>query len=157
MDFHIRPAQASDAPALTGLIMDIGWFQHHFEGLSGQAAQERISHMLNLALADTSHSLYVAEDAAQIIVGYVSAHWLPYLFFSGPEGFVSELFIRQAARGQGVGRQLLEVVKGEAIERGCARLSLINMRQRESYQRGFYSQCGWEERPEAANFVLRLR
>ncbi|MFN8457118.1 MAG: GNAT family N-acetyltransferase [Anaerolineae bacterium] len=157
MDFQIRPAQASDAAALTALIMDIGWFQHHFEGLSGEAAQERIGRMLSLALADSSHSLYVAEDSAQVIVGYVSVHWLPYLFFSGPEGFVSELFIREAARGQSVGKQLLETVKTEAVERGCARLSLINMRQRESYQRGFYQQCDWEERPEAANFVLRLR
>jgi GNAT superfamily N-acetyltransferase len=133
MNFQIRPAQMNDAPALTDLIIDIGWFQHHFEGLSGEAAQERIGRMLSLALADSSHSLYVAEASTQMIVGYVSVHWLPYLFFSGPEGFVSELFIRESARGQGVGTKLLEMVKQAASERGCARLSLINMRQRESY------------------------
>lgn len=156
MNFQIRPARMDDTAALTALIMDIGWFQRHFEGLSGEAAQERIGRMVSLALADASHSLYVAEDTAGVIIGYVSVHWLPYLFFSGPEGFVSELFIRESARGQGVGTRLLEMVKQAASERGCARLSLINMRQRESYQRGFYNQCGWEERPQAANFVLPL-
>lgn len=156
MDFHIRPALTSDAQALTDLIVDIGWFQRYFEGLSGQAAQARVGQMLNQMLGDSSHSLYVAEDSTQVIVGYVSVHWLPYLFLPGPEGFVSELFVREAARGQGVGTRLLAAVRQEAGQRGCARLSLINMRQRESYQRGFYNRCGWEERPEAANFVLRL-
>jgi GNAT superfamily N-acetyltransferase len=83
-------------------------------------------------------------------------HWLPYLFFSGPEGFVSELFVGGPSRGQGVGRQLLEAVKVEATERGCVRLQLINFRDRESYQRGFYQKCGWEERGTAANFVLQF-
>jgi len=33
---------------------------------------------------------------------------------------------------------------------------LLNMRKRESYQRNFYQKHGWEERPDAANFVLQL-
>jgi hypothetical protein len=44
----------------------------------------------------------------------------------------------------------------EARQRGCFRLSLINMRRRESYQRRYYEKAGWEERPEAANFVYFL-
>jgi GNAT superfamily N-acetyltransferase len=64
--------------------------------------------------------------------------------------------VRHAARGQGVGRRLLEWVKTEARRRGCARLSLINLRNRESYRRQFYVKAGWSERAEAANFLYPM-
>jgi GNAT superfamily N-acetyltransferase len=83
-------------------------------------------------------------------------HYLPYFFLPGPEGYVSELFISAEARGQGIGTALLEQVIAEARRRGCARLSLINSRTRESYQRKFYEQHGWNERIEIAVFVLPL-
>jgi GNAT superfamily N-acetyltransferase len=75
---------------------------------------------------------------------------------SGLERYVSELFVREAARGQNVGRRLLNLVQTEARRRGCARLSLINLRNRESYQRQFYVKAGWKERSEAANFVYPM-
>jgi len=75
---------------------------------------------------------------------------------AGPEGYVSELFVRDDARGQGVGRQLLRIIEVEARGRGCQRLSLINLRNRESYQRQFYLKAGWHERSEAANFVYAI-
>ena len=78
------------------------------------------------------------------------------LRLKGPEGYVSELFIAGSERGKGVGSKLLEAVKEEATKRGCARLMLLNLKNRESYQRGFYKKQGWIEREEVANFVLRL-
>lgn len=152
----IRKAQHSDADAVTALLTGLGWFDHYFKTESAEDVQKRIGRHLSLCLADQSHSVYVAENADSEIVGYVAVHWLPYLFLPGPEGFISELFIDRSARGQGLGTRLLETVKKEAAERDCARLSLINMRRRESYRRGFYEQRGWEERPEAANFILQL-
>ena len=74
----------------------------------------------------------------------------------GPEGYISELFVRSNARGQGVGTELLQAVEAEARARGCPRLSLINLRDRESYLRKFYVKAGWEERTVAANFVYRI-
>jgi GNAT superfamily N-acetyltransferase len=156
MEFFIRKAQFTDAAGLADLIIDLGWFQHYLGSASNEVIQAQIQQRLLLCLADDSHSVYVAENPDGDIAGYVAIHWLPYLFLPGSEGYVSELFIRESARGQGIGSRLLESVKTEAIERGCSRLSLLNMRRRESYQRGFYAQHGWEERPEAANFILQL-
>jgi GNAT superfamily N-acetyltransferase len=99
----------------------------------------------------------VAEQAGGRIAGYVAIYWLPYLFMAGPEGFVSELFVHEVARDQGVGSRLLAAVIEEARTRGCTRLQLINFRTRESYQRGFYTRAGWEERPEAASFTYYLK
>ena len=152
---QIRAAQPVDAAGIADLIVRLGTFQHHFEGLSTDAIRQRVGKHLELCLADDSHTVFVA--VTDRIVGYAAVHWLPYLFMPGPEGFVSELFIDDETRGQGIGTRLLESVKQEAQARGCTRLSLINIRDRESYQRGFYAKLDWEERPDAANFIYQLR
>lgn len=153
MPVQIRPATAEDAPSIAAILK--AWFAR-LAAEPEAALVERISRHLQLCRADDSHSVYVAEDVAGAVVGYGAVHWLPYLILAGPEGYVSELFIHPEAQGQGVGTQLLETIKQEGLKRGCARLMLLNIRSRESYQRGFYKKNGWEERPDAANFVYRL-
>jgi GNAT superfamily N-acetyltransferase len=155
-DPRIRKAQLADAEALAALILGLGQFGHHFAGLTEDGSRRRVARLLELCLSDTSHSIYIAGGATGGLVGYVAVHWLPYLFLPGPEGFVSELFVAEAASGLGIGSRLLQAVVQEAQTRGCSRLSLLNMRDRESYERGFYAKQGWQERPDAANFILRL-
>ena len=137
------------------LLRSLGLFAHINEE-TPQTTQEHVSRHLSLCTADDSHLILVAQTASGEIAGYCAVHWLPYLILAGPEGYVSELFIRDEFRGQGIGSLLLKSVKTEAQQRGCSRLMLLNMRKRESYQRHFYSKQGWEERPDAANFVLPL-
>jgi GNAT superfamily N-acetyltransferase len=151
----IRPATLADAPALTGLIRGLGWLTH-FNTEPLDTSRRRIARHLDLCLSDDSHSIYLAETGPSEVAGYAAVHWLPYLIFRGPEGFISELFIAEAARGRGIGSQLLAAIKAEAQERGCTRLSLLNNRERESYRRGFYDQQGWYERQNYANFVFPL-
>jgi GNAT superfamily N-acetyltransferase len=151
----IRIAQFSDCPALADLLREVGWF----EAINSKSPAEAAEHLeLHLAdcLADESHSVYVGVDESGEVLGYVSVHWLSYLFLPGPEGYVSELFLRPSARGQGLGASLLETVKAEARERGAYRLSLLNNKSRESYERGFYQKQGWVERPIMSNFIYRL-
>ncbi|MFZ6027018.1 MAG: GNAT family N-acetyltransferase [Chloroflexota bacterium] len=155
MESTIRQAVAGDAPALAALIRDLEMFTS-IEAESRETTCERVTRHLALCLADDSHTVYVAEDGGGQIAGYVSVHWLPYLILAGPEGYVSELFIAGHARGRGIGAKLLDAAEDEARRRGCARLMLLNMRQRESYRRGFYAKHGWEERPDAANFIRKL-
>jgi len=118
--------------------------------------ERRLAEHLRLCLSDDSHAVLVTESPEGAILGYVAVHWLPYLMLAGPEGYVSELFVSESARGAGLGTKLLEAVKDMAISRGCSRLMLVNRKTRESYQRGFYRKLGWEEREEFANFVLNL-
>jgi GNAT superfamily N-acetyltransferase len=79
-----------------------------------------------------------------------------HTLFQKPEGYVSELFIRSDASGHGAGTALLEAIKHEAHARGCCRLTLVNLKDRASYQRRFYEKKGWTERPNAVRFVLDL-
>ena len=155
MRIGIRKISVQDAPQLAELLRDIGWFDS-FKSEPIEVATRRVRLHIERCLADDSHSIFVAEEPDGTIVGYGSVHWLPYLFLQGPEGYVSELFVRESARGQGVGRELLQQIEADARGRGCTRLSLINLRSRESYMRQFYVKAGWEERPEAANFIYRI-
>ena len=150
----IRKATVDDARELALLLREIGWFEAFNAGAIETLIQQ-VRARLEQCLADDSHLVLVAEDANHKITGYASVHWLPYLFMSG-EGYVSELFVSEAVRGRGIGRELLAVIEKAARSRGCQRLCLTNLRDRESYQRQFYNKAGWRERSEAANFIYPL-
>jgi GNAT superfamily N-acetyltransferase len=151
----IRKAVPADAGSITSILRGLGWFAY-FDEESPAQTEDRVGRHLALCLADNSHSVYVATTATGAVVGYIAVHWQPSLFLPGPEGYISELFVEPEARGQGLGRQLLETVEEEALARTCCRLLLLNRRNRESYARGFYKQRGWVERPEAVNFIYPL-
>jgi GNAT superfamily N-acetyltransferase len=155
MRIQIRKLTGQDAPQIAELLKEIGWFEI-FKAEPVAAASKRVRFHIEQCHADDSHSAFVAQSPDGKIVGYGSVHWLPYLFLQGPEGYVSELFVRESARGQGIGRELLKTIETEAKTRGCVRLSLINLRNRESYMRQFYVKAGWEERSDAANFIYRI-
>ena len=152
---RIRKAKQGDALPLAIFLRSLAIF-NRINSEQPDIKAERIDRHLTICLADNSHSIYIASSADCELVGYISIHWLPYLILRGLEGFVSELFIHANHRGNGIGRQLLESAKCEATDRGCSRLSLINFRDRDSYRRGFYAKNGWEERLDAANFVINL-
>jgi len=137
-------------------IQELGWFSS-LEGKTRAQIETIVSNQLALCLADDSHTVYIADGEAANIQGYAAVHWQPCLFLPGPEGFISECFVAEPARGKGIGSQLLEAIKAEARQRSCSRLELVNFKHRESYQRGFYSKQGWEERTLAANFVYYLK
>ena len=155
-DCNVRSATLADAPAVAALLRGLGWFALMHEE-SPAETERRLAEHLRLCLSDESHTVLVTESPEGAILGYVAVHWLPYLMLAGPEGYVSELFVSESARGAGLGTRLLEAVEAMAVSRGCSRLMLVNCKTRESYQRGFYRKLGWEEREEFANFVLHLR
>lgn len=151
-DWHIRPAASSDAPALATLLHGIGWFAS-FEAGTSDTHAARIAPLL----APSPHQLQlVACDAEGLIHGYCAVHWLPLAILQSWEAYVSELFIAASARGAGLGSQLLDQAVAAARLRGCSRIWLVNNRDRDSYQRGFYARQGWTEQPQAARFVLQL-
>jgi GNAT superfamily N-acetyltransferase len=156
---EIRYATTADAPALAALLIAVGWFGWMRDRPRNEV-DDQVKRHLALALGQeargtAAHSVYVA-DADGLVRGYLAVHWLPYLIRPGLEGFVSELFVHPDERGHGLGSRLLERLVADARERGCDRLSLLNSRSRESYERAFYTRNGWVERPDMANFIFSL-
>ncbi len=153
IEVTIRPAIVEDAGAIAAIFRELGWFAHINAELPADT-EARISRHIKLCLADNSHSILVAENATHGVVGYISVHWLPYLMLAGPEGYISELFVKESERGKGIGHKLLGAVKERATGRGCARLQLMTGKDRASYE--IYRKLGWKERPEIADFILTL-
>lgn len=152
----VRQAQHEDVPIIADIIRKLGWFKHA-ENESPTATERRVLLHLELADADDSHTVLVAEDEEGRVAGYISVHWLPYLILAGPEGYISEVFVREDMRGKGVGTALMNDVKELAETKDCSRLMLLNDRARDSFERDFYSRFGFEERADMANWVLKLR
>ncbi len=155
-EIAIRKAEPADAPAIASILENTGWFPF-FNGDTLKQNARRIGEFLDNAYAEAkSHSAYVAETGEDILAGYVTVHWLPYLFLPAPEGYISEIFVDERYRGEGIGKALLEAVRVEADAKGCSRLMLCNSRTRHSYKREFYQKLGWQERETVANFILKL-
>ena len=151
----IREATEADAPGIAAVLHDIQEL-HSVTDCPVEETCGRVAGALATAVPSPSTVVLVAMTDDGNIVGYCSVHWVPFLFFKGPEGYVTELFVRQSHRSKGVGTALLEEVQRRAKLKGCSRLSLLNARDREAYRRGFYAGRQWQERERMANFILPL-
>lgn len=150
-----RPMLQSDATHVARILRATNWFGH----MAVETVDEtrlRIERHIHQCRVNGAHSGYVAELTNGNVVGYALVHWLPSLFLPSPEGYLSELFVEEAYRGNGIGRRLLDAVVAEAKDRKCSRLSLIANRTRESYRRKYYLKAGWLERDGMAVFALVL-
>lgn len=152
----IREATESDAPGIAAVLHDLKEL-HSVTGCSVEQTRARVRKALETAVASSRSVVLVAIAADGTIAGYCSVHWVPFLFFDGPEGYVTELFVRQSDRSTGVGTALLDEVRQRAEIQGCSRLSLLNGRDGEAYLRGFYARRQWQERERMANFILPLK
>lgn len=155
--YQIRSARPDDAQGIAGLLQGIGWFKA-YEGRSSAENTQAVKALLDSLQAPATERglLLIAHDEQQRIHGYCAVHWLPVAVLQGWEAYLSELFVAEAARGEGLGQQLLDTATQAARERGCLRIWLVNNRERPSYVRGFYSRQGWSEQAEMARFVLPL-
>jgi GNAT superfamily N-acetyltransferase len=151
-EHRIRSARAEDAPAIAVLLAALG----DLPMLAGEDVADVAARHVPVAVASPDTTLLVVEGDRGLI-GYANVHWVHDLFMPGPEGYLSELFILESHSGRGIGSEVLGVIEAEGHERGAFRLSLLNARRRASYERRFYEQHGWVERPEIANFVRWLR
>ncbi len=146
---RIRPLREDDLDIVMLLHRELGWnpaFKADGSTLRGR---------LNVLIEGENALLLVAELNGKV-VGYIHSEIVTYLLFAGREMLVSELFVREEARGKGIGTALMAAIEAEAVKHKCFRISVLNSRERESYKRGFYSRLGYDERAHVANFVKRL-
>ncbi|MBE3559661.1 MAG: GNAT family N-acetyltransferase [Ktedonobacteraceae bacterium] len=153
-DVTIREARVEDCDGIAAILHALGWFEHINRQPVAQT-QVQIAARIARCQIEKTHTILVAESKPHGVVGYVAVHWFPNLAF-GHDGYVSELFLHPAMTDRGIGGRLLDAVSEYARKRGCTRLTLMNRRTRESYQRGFYAKHGWHEVSDAAFFTLPL-
>jgi GNAT superfamily N-acetyltransferase len=149
-DVRIRPAREGDAEALGRLWLELLEAQADLDGRMGVAddALERWKNDFPMWLRDDARHIVVAEavDEAgdaddeeegaaedegagggrQAIHGFASAHrWGPApVYRDDPEVFLDELYVRPAARRQGIGSRLVAAVTDWADEGDAHRIRL---------------------------------
>lgn len=151
---RFRQATRDDAAAIAAVLHDSELTFVRTQ--SAAATTEHVAGNLERVIEGESSALFVAETPDNQLAGYCAVHRVPFVFLPGGEAYISELFVRPQFAGQGIGSKLLELAIDEARRWGCARVSLLNRRDRESYRRGFYAKHGFQERESLANFVLPL-
>ena len=154
-DLITRTALASDADALAVIIREAA-LSEKIRAVPLDQLVLRVKNLIQLNLKNNNFDIFVVTDSRENILAYAVIQWHIALFLPGGEGYISELTVRSASRGAGVGSILLNKLVEEGKKRDCTRMSLINSRFRDSYKRLFYNKRGWHERKAAASFIYEF-
>ena len=148
-DISIRRATAGDVPAIVALLADdvLGGTRESPDDLVPyEAAFAEIDR-------DPQHLLLVA-DRAGVVVGTAQLTFLPGLSHMGAtRAQVEAVRVGSAARGMGLGGELIEWCVERARERGCSMVQLTSDATRVDAHR-FYERLGF--RPTHVGFKLVL-
>lgn len=152
-EINIREARTGDAVRMAEILREIGWSERRNE-LPLAEVSGPIEKLIEQYSGDKEgHTIIVAADKDDTVVGFLNVHWVPFIMLGSLEGYVSDVFVSPSSGGMGVGKALVERVIEEGKQRGCMRLMLTNGKEKLSYKTGFYKKLGWTERPSVANFV----
>jgi len=136
----IRPATASDIPALAGLVEQY-WL---FEDISGFDAAP-VGRELGRVCADPRlGSIWIAIARGEP-VGYLIAVYVHSLEHLGLTAEIDEFFVLPSARSRGIGDELLKLAEAEFVRRGCTNVSL-QLGRGNDRARVFYRAHGYEDR-----------
>lgn len=129
--FDIRPPQSEDRAAWEVLARG---YKHFYETEVDDAGYELA--WQRLLAADEIHGFVLLHDGQLIGI----AHYLMHAaIWSGPVCYLQDLFVAEAARGQGAAAALIEAVAQVAREQGAARYYWLthheNARARGLYDR----------------------
>lgn len=152
-DVNIREAVPGDAGAMANILREIGWSEKR-NSMPLHEITEPIRNLINYAHKyPDGHTIYVAVDENDNVIGFTNVHWVPFIMLGNYEGYITDVFVSPGKRGKGAGSLLVKTVMKDGEKRGCMRLMLTNGKDKPSYKKKFYEKLGWTERPNVANFV----
>jgi GNAT superfamily N-acetyltransferase len=140
----VRLATESDLQAAYKLMAELGY---------PDLSPPRFVETYQSVLKHPAMTLIVAERDDGEIVGLATISRRPQLRLTANLLTIDELVVAGHARGQGIGRALLDHVMAIARDSGAARLELETSRARASYHRQFYLKNGFVEADSA---VMRI-
>ncbi|MGI9481683.1 MAG: GNAT family N-acetyltransferase [Hyphomicrobiales bacterium] len=150
--FAIRPAKRQDVPAIRALLAD---------DALGAAREDLTEEGLERYLAafdeidrDERNNMNVAVRDGEI-VGVYQVTYIPYLARGGNErALIEAVRVASSARGQGIGRKMMEFALDEARKRGCALAQLTTDKTRKEAHR-FYESLGFVASHEGMKLALQ--
>lgn len=134
--WQIRKCTNSDFEQVTSLLLQL-WPAKKQDPLRLKGAYER-------GLTASNQRYFVAVDNG-LIVGFVSLSFRNSLWQEGLLANIDELVVDDSARGQGIGKSLVEYVTDQARKIGCTRIELDSAFHRTDAH-AFYEHLGFEQR-----------
>jgi GNAT superfamily N-acetyltransferase len=141
-DLGVRPATPADADEIVAMVRELAEFER--EPLSTVEASP----------ADILRDCFGDNPRAEVLIGEFDGKVAGFvLFFRNYSTwlaraglYVEDLYVRDTARGTGLGKSLLAAVARLAIARGCRRLDLAVLDWNPA--RGFYERLGFQEKAD---------
>jgi GNAT superfamily N-acetyltransferase len=141
-DIVIRRAAESDGPALGRLGAELVRMHHAWDAerflTPGPSTESGYGRFLGSQMASDSNVVFVAERGGEV-VGYVFAGVEPrsWMELRDTAGFVHDVIVADAARGQGIGGRLVEAAAEWLLARGVPRVMLWTAERNDAGQRLF--------------------
>lgn len=135
----VRQARVEDAATIVGLVREL-------------AAYEKLLDQVKISEEDVRRDGFGARPRFECLLAEVDGEatgfalfFENYSTFEGRAGiYVEDLFVREEARGQGIGRMLLVRLAAEVVRRGGRRLDLGVLHWNPA--RDFYHRLGFAHR-----------
>lgn len=130
---NIRRCTAADFAAAIPLMAELGYpvdaatFAKRFDAVS----------------ANPDDAVFVADEAGKLL-GLIAVHSFEMLHRPGRLGRITSLVVSEAARGRGIGRQLLTSAENHLRALGCIKLEVTSAAHRNDAH-AFYASHGYEE------------
>ena len=118
--YTVRPACAADASQLLALMRELAAFEGYIEQFC--VSEEDLLERGLRGGASPQFSALVAETGKGQLLAYALVYTVPYTFDLRPNLVLKELYVRESARGLGIGQALMAAVLNLAKQLGCARL-----------------------------------
>jgi GNAT superfamily N-acetyltransferase len=127
----LRDARLSDAPAIAGLLAELGY----------PAAADAVTRRLEALLPRPDYAVCLAALDGEVC-GLACAHVVPVIHADEPLALITALVVSERARGGGMGRRLVERLEEFARSHGCARVAVTTASHR-SDAHLFYERLGY--------------
>jgi GNAT superfamily N-acetyltransferase len=134
--FDIKPATAEDVPLILSFIKELA----EYEKLAHEvvATEEILTETL---FGENAHAEVVIASLNENPVGFALFFHNFSTFLGRPGIHLEDLYVRQEARGQGIGRKMLQYLADLAKERQCGHLKWFVLDWNEDAI-GFYKRIG---------------
>jgi len=116
--FSIRTLTEKDLPVLLTLIRELAAFEKMLARVTATEDKLRDSLLGSRTFAEGFMG-FVAEEA----VSYAIVHHTYSTFAGAPGLYIEDIYVREAHRGHGYGKRLMEHLARLAVERGCKSMS----------------------------------
>ena len=142
--FTIRPAHSTDAPAISALLLQLGYNQPPA--------------VLAQRLTSRSDALAFVAERDEHIVGFMSLHIIDWLHRPDAAARLSAVVVDQKYRRTGIGRALIALAEATAAERSCTYIELTsNLRRKAGGTYDFYDALGYDRAEDTTYFRKPLR